>query len=202
MSQTKIKICGLYREEDINYANQYQPDYGGFIFYPPSHRNVTMEQAKRLRERLDRRIPAVGVFVDEPREKFIACVENGCIDIVQLHGNEDEAYIRSLRNDLPATEIWKAFRVRSWEDVKRGEENSADRILFDYGTGAGKTFDWTLLDGIERPFALAGGIEAGNVKQAIEMFRPELIDVSSGVETERKKDPDKIKEIIERIRSV
>lgn len=140
--------------------------------------------------------------MDEPREKIIACVENGCIDIVQLHGNEDEAYIRSLRNDLPATEIWKAFRVRSREDVKRGEESSADRILFDYGTGAGKTFDWTLLDGIERPFALAGGIEAGNVKQAIEMFRPELIDVSSGVETERKKDPDKIKEIIERIRSV
>ncbi len=202
MSQTKIKICVLYREEDADYVNQYQPDYGGFIFYPPSHRNVIMEQAKKLRERLDSRIPTVGVFVDEQKEKIITCVENGCIDIIQLHGNEDEAYIRSLRNVLPTTEIWKAFRVRSREDVKQGKKSSADRILFDYGTGAGKTFDWKLLDGIERLFALAGGIEAKNVKQAIEMFHPELIDVSSGVETERKKDQKKIKEIIEIIRSV
>ena len=115
----KIKICGLYRMADADYVNQYKPDYVGFVFDPPSHRNVTEEQAERLRQRINPSIPAVGVFVNEKKEKICRLVQKGIIQIVQLHGQEDEEYIRSLKKELGTkTEIWKAYKIRSLKDIQ------------------------------------------------------------------------------------
>lgn len=202
MSDTKIKICGLYREEDIEYVNHAMPDYAGFVFYEKSHRNVNPEKMPEFRRSLDSRIPAVGVFVDEPVEYIVKLVTSGGINIIQLHGQEEESYIRVLRSVLPKTEIWKAFKVRSMEDLRRAQGSSADKILLDNGYGTGSCFDWRLLDGIKRDFILAGGINAHNVREAIGRFRPECIDVSSSVETDKKKDEKKIREIVARIREL
>lgn len=198
----KIKICGLYRQEDIGYVNQYKPDYAGFVFYKRSHRNVDEEQMKRFREALDPKIPAVGVFVNEDTEKIVKLVTEGSIDIVQLHGQEGEAYLQELRKRLPETEIWKAFQIRTTEDLKRAEESSADRILLDNGYGTGACFDWNLLGEQKRPFILAGGLDPENIEEAVVRFSPKIVDISSGVETERKKDEAKIRMVIEKIRRI
>lgn len=196
----KIKICGLYREEDIAYVNRNLPDYAGFVFYPKSHRNVEPEQMKRFREKLNPGIPAVGVFVNEDMEKITGLVTEGSLNIVQLHGQEDEAYLRRLRTKIPGTEIWKAYKVRTLEDLKRAEGSSADRILLDNGYGTGACFDWNLLEEQRRPFILAGGLTLENVKEAIERFEPEIVDISSGVETDKKKDEAKIRAVIQKVR--
>lgn len=200
MSDTKIKICGLYREEDIEYVNRAMPDYAGFVFYEKSHRNVNAEKMMAFRRKLDPRIPAVGVFVDEPMEHIIELITSMAVDIIQLHGQEDESYIRRLRSVLPEIEIWKAFKVRSMEDLKKAESSSADEILLDNGYGTGTCFDWKLLGGMKRDFILAGGINVDNVRDAIEEFKPECVDVSSSVETDKKKDEAKIREIIAKVR--
>lgn len=200
MSDTRIKICGLYREEDIEYVNHAMPDYAGFVFYEKSHRNVDSNKMVEFRRKLDPRIPAVGVFVDEPMEHIVELVNSMAIDIIQLHGQEDEAYIRRLRGTLPEIEIWKAFKVRTEEDLKKAQDSSADEILLDNGYGTGECFDWKLLGEMRRGFILAGGINVHNVRDAIEKFQPQCIDVSSSVETDRKKDEAKIREIIAKVR--
>lgn len=196
----KIKICGLYRMEDADYVNQYRPDYVGFVFYPPSHRNVTEEQAERLRRRIDTSIPAVGVFVNEKEENICQLVKRGIIQIVQLHGQEDEAYIRRLKEKLGSrTEIWKAYKIRTVEDIQAAQKSPADEVLYDNGYGTGNCFDWTILEAHRnmRQYILAGGITADNLAEAIKKFHPKAIDISSGVETEGKKDAEKIKAVIE-----
>lgn len=199
---TKIKICGLYRDEDIKSVNLCKPDYVGFVFYPPSHRNVSMKRAQELKKRLDKNILAVGVFVNEPIEKIITCANKNIIDVIQLHGTEGEDYLLQLKKQLSQYEIWKAFQVQTKEDIKKALESKADQIILDYGKGEGKSFDWNLLEFSNRPFILAGGLHNENVKEAILKFHPEIVDISSGVETNRKKDPQKIKAIIENIRSI
>lgn len=196
----KIKICGLYRMADADYVNQYKPDYVGFVFDPPSHRNVTEEQAERLRQRINPSIPAVGVFVNEKKEKICRLVQKGIIQIVQLHGQEDEEYIRSLKKELGTkTEIWKAYKIRSLKDIQAAEKSSADEVLYDNGYGTGNSFDWTVLEAYhpKRQYLLAGGITAENMAEAMEKFHPKVIDISSGVETDGKKNAEKIREVIE-----
>ncbi|MCI8326491.1 MAG: phosphoribosylanthranilate isomerase [Lachnospiraceae bacterium] len=200
MNGTKIKICGLYREEDIEYINRYRPDYAGFVFYPKSHRNVEKKKMRYFREKLSREIAAVGVFVNEDIEVIKALAEEGDLDIIQLHGEEDEAYLQRLRRQLPKTEIWRAYKVWSKEDLVRAEGSSADKILLDHGYGTGKCFDWTFLKNQKRPFILAGGLCAENVREAIDRFSPEIVDISSGVETDGKKDREKIKTVIKAVR--
>lgn len=204
MSRTKIKICGLYRDCDINYVNETRPDYAGFIFYPPSHRYVTEEQMRHFRGILTQEIPAVGVFVDEPAEKVAGYLKEGWIQVAQLHGQESEAYMEELRRLAPGCEVWKAFRIREAADLQKAVDSSADRILLDNGYGTGKCFDWRLMEGqeIPRPFLLAGGLHPENVEAALERFRPWGIDVSSGVETNRQKDLDKIREMIRKVRRI
>ena len=185
---------------DADYVNQYKPDYVGFVFYPPSHRNVTEEQAERLRQRINPSIPAVGVFVNEKKEKISRLVQKGIIQIVQLHGQEDEEYIRSLKKELGTkTEIWKAYKIRSLKDIQEAEKSSADEVLYDNGYGTGNSFDWTVLEAYHpmRQYILAGGITAENMTEAIEKFHPKVIDISSGVETDGKKDAEKIKAVME-----
>ena len=119
MSRTRIKICGLYREQHVDYVNAARPDYAGFVFYPPSHRYVDREMMKRLREKLSHKIPAVGVFVNVPMEEVASYIEEGLIEIAQLHGAETEEDIRKLRILAPKAEIWKAFKIRDTKTLEK-----------------------------------------------------------------------------------
>ena len=196
---TKIKICGLRREQDIRYANELMPDYIGFVFLKGKMRYVTFEEAARLRSLLDPAIPAVGVFVNEPAENVIRLLQAGTIQIAQLHGQEDEAYAEELRRAGDHC-IIRAFAVRSREDIHRAFAFPADYPLLDNGKGTGETFDWSLFQEQEKPFFLAGGLSPENVKEAIECFHPYAVDVSSGVETDGFKDYEKIKAFIDAVR--
>lgn len=197
----KVKICGLSRPADIEAVNQFQPDYAGFIInFPKSHRNCTPEQVQALHAQLSDSIPAVGVTVNQPLETVAALLEQGVIDIAQLHGQEDEAYICELKQRT-GKPVWKAFRIRSADDLDAARASSADMILLDNGYGTGETFDWTLVRDIGRPFILAGGLCERNISDAAKMH-PDAMDISSGVETNRVKDPEKIRTLIERIRSI
>lgn len=189
---TKIKICGLFRPCDAEYVNEAMPDYAGFVFFEKSHRNVTMQQAAQLRKSIHPSIPAVGVFVNAPQEQIISLCREGVIQIVQLHGAESEEYIGRLKALIPSVSVWQAFRVRTPEDLTVAQQSTADLILLDNGYGTGETFDWSLISGMTRPFLLAGGLTPQNIPQAIARFAPYAVDISSGVETEKQKDRDKI----------
>jgi len=200
---TRIKICGLMRMQDIQAVNEALPDYIGFVF-AASRRRITHEKAGEMKACLDPGIKTVGVFVNEDIENIVKLCNSHVIDMVQLHGDEDEGYIRKLKDRIP-NKIIKAVRVRNAGDIERATELSCDYLLLDaynermYG-GSGETFDWAVIPKIEKPFFLAGGINAGNVLQAIERYRPYCIDVSSGVETGGYKDACKIMDIVSRIR--
>lgn len=196
---TKIKICGLRREQDIRYANELMPDYIGFVFLKGKMRYVTFQEAAHLRSLLDPAIPAVGVFVNEPAENVIRLLQAGTIQIAQLHGQEDEAYIEELRRAGDHC-IIRAFAVRSSEDIHRAFAFPADYPLLDNGKGTGETFDWSLFQEQEKPFFLAGGLSPENVKEAIECFHPYAVDVSSGVETDGFKDYEKMKAFMDAVR--
>ena len=196
---TKIKICGLRREQDIRYANELMPDYIGFVFLKGKMRYVTFEEAAHLRSLLDPAIPAVGVFVNEPAENVIRLLQAGTIQIAQLHGQEDEAYAEELRRAGDHC-IIRAFAVRSSEDIHRAFAFPADYPLLDNGKGTGETFDWSLFQEQEKPFFLAGGLSPENVKEAIECFHPYAVDVSSGVETDGFKDYEKMKAFMYAVR--
>ena len=196
---TKIKICGLYRPCDVDFVNRAEPDWCGFVInFPQSHRNVTPEQVRGLRAELSRRVRPVGVFVDRPPEEIAALLDDGTLAAAQLHGHEDEAYIarlRSLTHGHPmwsGYEIWKAFKIRTAADLDAANASTADMILLDSGCGTGETFDWSLTEGIKRPFLLAGGLTPENISDAISRLHPYGLDLSSGVETDRKKDLNKI----------
>ncbi len=196
----KVKICGLTRPEDIAAVNQYRPDYVGFIIdFPKSHRSRTPEQVRQLRRTLSPDIPAVGVTVNQPLEQNIALLEDGTIDIAQLHGQEDDDYVRALQTRT-GKPVWKAFRVRSQDGLDAAKRSSADLVLLDNGYGTGEVFDWTLVRDIGRPFALAGGLRLENLCDAANM-QPYLMDISSGAETDGVKDAEKIRALIEHIRS-
>lgn len=196
---TKIKICGLKRDCDIDFVNEALPDYAGFVF-AKSKRQVTKEQAKRLKERLDLRITAVGVFVDAPVEFVAELANENIIDMIQLHGNEDEEYVIKLRQ-LTKAPVIKAFKAgtKTEEEMK---QYPSDYDLIDSGKGSGKTFDWNLVPKTTKPWFLAGGISEDNVEEAIHCLHPYGVDFSSSVETDGYKDRDKILRIVRRIRNV
>lgn len=194
----KIKLCGLTRRCDIKWANELHPDYVGFVF-AGSRRRVTDGQAAQLRKILREDIPAVGVFVDEPIDHVAALVRQGVIQMVQLHGAEDEGYIRELRRAVSVPVI-QAFSVRSPEDIQAAGKSSADFILLDHGAGGtGQAFDWSLAAALDRPYFLAGGLHPGNAAAAAEL-RPYAVDMSSGIETEGVKDRQKMIDFVRRIR--
>jgi len=192
MNTTKIKICGLFRLCDADFVNQAMPDYAGFVFFEKSHRFVTEEQGKKLRENINNEISTVGVFVNHDFKYIKKLYEKKIISIIQLHGDEDEAYISALRNMLPKAEIWKAFTVRSSDDVLKAKNCIADRVLLDNGYGTGKCFEWSVVDNFGRQIILAGGLNADNIRPAITRFHPFAVDVSSGVECNKVKNRDKI----------
>lgn len=200
----KIKLCGMFRDCDINYANEAKPDYVGFILdFPKSHRNIDAETARRLRSRLDTGIKAVGVFVNSPETTCAEYANCGIIDVIQLHGDEDADFIRRLR-ELTSAPIIKAAKIRTPEDIGRVQALGADYVLLDNGTGTGEMFDHSLLDGAEirQPFFLAGGLTPENLRQAAESVRPYCVDLSSGVETDSLKDREKMLEAVRVIREL
>ena len=196
---TKIKLCGLSRRCDIEAANALMPDYVGFVFAEGSKRRVTPAQAQALKNALSPGIRTVGVFVDEAPATVAALLGGGIIDAAQLHGGEDAAYIRALRRmtDRP---IWQAFRVRTRADVEQAGRSEADCILLDAGAGTGTAFDWDLLDRVERPYFLAGGLDTENVAGAIRLLRPFGVDVSSGIESGGGKDAEKMAAFVAAVR--
>lgn len=193
---TKIKLCGLTRLCEIETANQIKPDYIGFVFAEKSKRYIAPEDATKLKERLIPEIKAVGVFVNACPETVAQLLNDGIIDIAQLHGNEDEAYIEQLRN-LTDKPLIKAFRIDGEGDMIKAQNSSADYVLLDSGNGGtGTVFDWDLAKHITRPYFLAGGLGVDNVKSAVESLAPFAVDVSSGIETDGRKDLDKMQQFV------
>lgn len=195
----KIKLCGLKRDRDITYANELLPEYIGFVFTRESKRYVAHEQAERLSEKLDKRIIPVGVFVDEEPEIVASLLERGIIRAVQLHGQEADAYITGLRKRVDCI-IIKAFRVKEEADVIRANISAADYVLLDSGGGTGEVFDWSLLDKINRPYFLAGGLTPQNVESALGRLQPYGVDASSSLETGGYKDKDKMAAFVKAVR--
>ena len=196
---TKIKLCGLSRPCDIEAANELKPEYIGFVFAPKSRRYVTPEKAKELKQLLDPDICAVGVFVNEDPERIACLVNSGVIDIAQLHGSEDEDYIKKLRT-LTDKPVIRAFRIESARDIEDAEHCSAEYVLLDSGAGTGAVFDWELIQDIKRPYFLAGGLSLDNVGDAVEMLHPFAVDVSSGIETDGVKDRIKMAAFVAAVR--
>lgn len=220
-----IKICGLSRKEDIAAVNEAGPEYCGFIIdFPKSHRNVTRKQVMQLRSALKPEVTTVGVIVDQPVDSAAELLNEGIVDVVQLHGQENEDYIRKLRELLKCKDgaikdsdrvedetandgtkenaaindrIWKAFKIRSRQDFEDAMASSADAVILDNGYGTGETFDWSILADAgaamkHKKVFLAGGLTPANIEAAIHQLNVWGIDISSGVETDKKKDRNKI----------
>ena len=217
----KVKMCGISKVETIPAIVDAKPDYMGLVF-APSKRQVTVDQAKILVEELHRgyakkygsdtehdkngTIKTVGVFVNETVENLVTIANEANLDAVQLHGDEDEAFIQSLK-ERTNVEVWKAVQIRSAADVEKWIDSSADMLLFDAyhkdeRGGTGEVFDWSSLDAFERPFMLAGGIDSTNVARAIRTVRPYGIDISSGIETNGVKDDEKITAFTKIVKSI
>jgi phosphoribosylanthranilate isomerase len=199
----KIKICGLFREQDIEYANEASPDYIGFVF-APSKRQVTAAQAEHLRKLLHDNIIPVGVFVNAPISEIANLYQNGIISIAQLHGNENAEYIKQLKTTCNTMQIIKTIQSFELENINTANFVDADYLLLDSGAGSGKNFNWEILKShsmqlLEKKWFLAGGINLENIEQAIS-FNPFCIDVSSGAETDGTKDRNKIMHLIEEVR--
>jgi phosphoribosylanthranilate isomerase len=200
----KVKICGLRRKEDIEYANELKPDYVGFVF-AKSKRQVEVEQALYLISFLDKEIKTVGVFVNEPVENVLKIAQTLNLDVLQFHGDETQDYVDNFKNFT----VWKAIRIKDKEDLEKTKEFRVNSFVFDtltkkeYG-GTGKTFNWEVLKGFELnvPIILAGGLNENNVEEAIKIVNPYAVDVSSGVETEGYKDFKKMKSFIEKVRGI
>ena len=223
----KVKMCGISKVETIPAVVEAKPDYMGLVF-APSKRQVTVDQAKTLVEELHKQyanrynrdaeqcsnqtlihqefIKTVGIFVNETLENLVTIATEVNLDAVQLHGDEDEAFIQSLK-ERTNVEVWKAVQIRSAADAEAWIDSSADMLLFDAyhkdeRGGTGEVFDWSCLDVFERPFMLAGGIDSTNVARAIRTVRPYGIDISSGIETEGVKDDEKIKAFTNIVRTI
>ena len=197
----KIKICGLKRNEDIEYVNEALPDYIGFVF-SKSRRQVTLQQAYDLKRDLNSRIKSVGVFVNEPQDMIAELAKNGIIDLAQLHGNEDNVYISKLREKTDGkVKIIKAISISNEFSIDQINEIDADFFLLDNGSGGtGKAFDYSLIKNkVSDRIFLAGGINAGNTKNAVSL-NPYCIDVSSGAESDGIKDREKIIKLVRSIR--
>lgn len=210
----KVKMCGISKVETIPAVVEAKPDYMGLVF-APSKRQVTVEQAKILIEELHKQcinhydtkvVKTVGVFVNETVDNLVTIANEANLDAVQLHGDEDETFIQSLK-ERTNVEVWKAIQIRTAADTEKWIDSSVDMLLFDAyhkdeRGGTGEVFDWSSLDAFERPFMLAGGIDSTNVARAIRTIRPYGIDISSGIETNGVKDDEKITAFTKIVKSI
>lgn len=203
----QIKICGLFRDEDIDAVNAARPDWAGFIIDVPfSHRSISPTRAKKLISNLSAGIQPVGVFFDSEPEDIVNAVQEAGFSAVQLHGSETDEVIRQIREMLEERSlvcgIWKAFKVEDESSIARARKSTADIVLLDGGTGEGHAFNWQLCAEMERPFIVAGGLDPGNIPDALRSTGAFACDLSSGVETDKLKDPKKINDAVEAARSI
>ncbi|MBR4318514.1 MAG: phosphoribosylanthranilate isomerase [Oscillospiraceae bacterium] len=203
---TLIKICGIRRLEDIEILNQYPPDYAGFICSKPFWRYVSPEQLEIFHQNLNKHIRRVGVFVNPTIEEISKYAD--WLDIIQLHGEESENFIQQIKENFWSVQIWKAVRIRTPKDIQKADKLPVDKLVLDSfseashgGTGTLAPWDIIKENRPQKPFFLAGGISAENISEAIQSVQPFGIDVSSSVETDKHKDIDKIKQIIQIIRN-
>ena len=195
---TKIKFCGLKTLDDIFFVNEILPEYVGFVFAPKSKRYVTPAQVEKFRGTLSEKICAVGVFVNENFQTVAELLNAGIIDAAQLHGNEDDDYIKNLR-ELTNKPLIKAFRITN-SITHYALRITNCFVLLDAGAGDGKVFDWTLIKNFRQKYFLAGGLTPENVGDAIKLLKPFAVDVSSGIETDGKKDLKKMATFAEVVR--
>lgn len=202
----KIKFCGIRRMEDVEYINILQPDYMGMILANGFQRTISAELAKNFISCCSNHVKTVGVFVNQSIEEILQTVKIAPVDVIQLHGKEDNAYISQLRENWQG-EIWKAVRVQSAEDIRKAEQLGADHLILEGYVpnqigGTGVTADWNLIahNKPKQSFFLAGGLTPDNMKKAISLVQPQGLDFSSGIETNKAKDFEKMKAIIEIIR--
>ncbi len=201
---TKIKICGLMRPEDIEAVNFAKPDYIGFVFAKGRKRTVTHETAKKLKSMLNPQIKAVGVFLDNGADEVLSLADSGIIDIIQLHGKEDSEYISYIHSHTDKPVI-KSVSVKNRDDILSADKLDVDYLLLDTYKknmigGTGEVFDWNIIPKINKPFFLAGGINNDNIRYALKCGAY-CIDISSGAETDGKKDKDKIINLVNTVRS-
>lgn len=196
---TKIKLCGMMNSLDVITARDLGADYAGFVLSDGFKRSIGLGTFCELQSYLiGSTTQKVGVFVDEPIEGILKYYAE-MLDMIQLHGSEDETYIHTLRQ-YTNKPIIKAFTVKAEEDIRRVEQSSADYVLLDSGKGSGKTFDHSLIQHIDRPFFLAGGLTAENVSEVIDALSPFAVDASSSLETKGRKDKNKMTSFVKAVR--
>lgn len=189
---TKIKICGIYRPEDVAYVNEALPDYVGFVFEKKSKRYVNYANAKKMRKKINEKTLAVGVFVDCSLDFVANLFTQNIIQIIQLHGNEDQHYVRCLIKKIPRAEIWQAFVIKDNSDLKQARLSKAHKILIDSGRGSGVKIKADLLPTyLGSRYILAGGLTPESIPAAMQ-FKPWAVDLSSGVELNGINNRDKI----------
>lgn len=196
---SKIKFCGIQTTTDLPCINQLAPDYIGMVFAKNSRRFVTIAEARQISQTLNPSIKKVGVFVNAPEELIRQIVAEKLIDLIQLHGQEDELTIQHYQTTFHLPVI-KAFSVQTPQDVLAASQSTADYLLFDYQqAGSGQSFDWRLIQQVNRPYFLAGGIQQENLKAAL-AFKPYAIDLSSGIESNGIKNNQKMQTIMKMMR--
>lgn len=199
---TRVKICGLKDIEHVQVAVEAGANAIGFIF-ATSHRQISLSQAKILANEVPSEVLKIGVFVNETKEIMEQYAREIPLDLVQLHGDESPEFVETL-----SVPVIKALSITSEDDVRKAASYNVDYYLFDtpgveFRGGSGHTFDWTLLDKVNIPkdkVILAGGLDAGNIQEAIQSVQPFMVDVSSGVETEKRKDAKKIRAFVRAVR--
>ena len=202
MTDTKIKFCGLRREEDVKLAASLDADFFGFILTDRFRRYIAPEEVARLKQFVPASGKTVGVFVDEPEGCVIASAKTAKLDMIQLHGSEDDSYIEEIK-EKTGLPIIKMIKPVSEDDIISARKSTADLILLDSGAGGtGKTFDWSLAEDFGRDYILAGGLTPDNVADAVGKLHPFAVDVSSGVETEGIKDFSKMKAFAAEVRKI
>ena len=202
MTDTKIKFCGLRREEDVKLAASLDADFFGFILTDRFKRFIAPEEVARLKEFIPATGKTIGVFVDEPVDYVITCAKTANLDMIQLHGSEDDAYIFEIK-EKTGLPVIKMIKPLSEDDIITARKSKADLILLDSGAGGtGKVFDWSLAERLGRDYILAGGLTPDNVADAVKRLKPFAVDVSSGVETEGIKDFSKMKAFAAEVRKI
>lgn len=198
---SRIKICGLRRPEDIAAVNEARPDYCGFIVeFQKSRRSIDRQTLRELVQGLRKEIVPVGVLVNVPKELVAELLEEGTIQMAQLHGQESQEYVQELKM-LTEKPLIQAFSVKTREDVEWARQSVADYILLDQGSGGtGKAFDWSLVGEVGRPYFLAGGLGAENLREAVGMLHPWAVDLSSSLEIDGMKDAGRIRQAVEIVR--
>lgn len=206
VEQAKTLVEELHKQ----YADRYNTDVAQCndnTVHDGTVASKALENVQIVEENIDSdAIKTVGVFVNETLDNLVTIATEVNLDVVQLHGDEDEAFIQSLK-ERTNVEVWKAVQIRSAADAETWIDSSADMLLFDAyhkdeRGGTGEVFDWSCLDEFERPFMLAGGIDSTNVARAIRTVRPYGIDISSGIETDGVKDDEKIKAFTNIVRTI